>query len=307
MELISDVVTNKVLIDRILKKYASSAEHNYYCFLYNIEPWEEGYIFSVGDDKGILLKYDADSKEWNIFSEILAPEDERIGILVSFLDYAFTKHPLSSSLKKVWCEFGSKTRKELLKYLKNNPYYKVNKICYTLEWPLFDLTVWNGEQMNGKEWKDMRYYWNKYFREHKVEFKTVNQVSKEELKQLVLDWKKQRTTGDRTFYQYYIHAIEHDFFGYDNHRIMVVDGRAVAITAGYNVFDGYYYSSIGVYTRDIDRTGEISNMDDLMQLKQKNYKLVDFGGGEKSLTAFKSKFRPTNSYKTHMFSIVRKK
>jgi hypothetical protein len=163
---------------------------------------------------------------------------------------------------------------------------------------------WGGDLMQGKDWKDIRYYWHKYFRDHKVEFKDAHEVDKTVLKELVLRWKKQRTGKRVTFYKYYLNAIENGFEGFST-RIMIVDGNVAAITAGFKVPNkNYYYSAIGIYSRDIERTGEISNMDDLMQLKKKGYEYVDFGGGEEELTQFKKKFKPDSYYKTYIFSIV---
>jgi hypothetical protein len=86
---------------------------------------------------------------------------------------------------------------------------------------------------------------------------------------------------------------------------MLVDGHVAAITAGFKVPNkNYYYSAIGIYSRDIDRTGEISNLDDLRELKKKGYEYVDFGGGEEELSNFKSKFKPSYTYKTYVFTIV---
>ena len=113
--------------------------------------------------------------------------------LKEFLDYAF-----SNNAKKVWCEFKTDFRKKVINALKDSN-HKVNKINYTLVWPVFDMKQWNGDKMEGKDWKDIRYYWNKFFKEHKVEFVDLKDVTKEELKDLVKKWKESRNNKDKTF------------------------------------------------------------------------------------------------------------
>jgi hypothetical protein len=166
------------------------------------------------------------------------------------------------------------------------------------------MDVWKGDLMQGGEWKDMRYYWNKFFREHKVEFVTADKVSKKDMIKLVYDWKKSRKTGDRAYIDYYIQTIKDGFNGYDVTRIMIVDGIVAAITAGFIVRKRYYYSSIGLYNTTIPRCNDIANMDDLINLKKIGIETVDFGGIEQEHIEFKKKFRPSRYYNTQLFSII---
>ncbi len=305
MEVISDVLIHKELVKKILDKHGCAAEHQFYCYFYNREQGQKDFIFKFEDDSAILAFYEEKNKEWEVFSEIIAPKEKQLDYFSEFLDYVF-----SNGTKKVLVEFEIDFRKALLKKIKEEKKYRACSLRYSLIWPVFDMSKWDGHLMQGKEWKDMRYYWNKFFREHKVEFKTADQVDKNEMKSLVIEWKKQRTSGDRAYCEYYLNAIKNDFEGYDANRIIIVDGKVCAITAGFKVpgtlsDKNYYYSSIGIYNREFDRLGEIANMDDLIELKKKNYSFVDFGGGEKKLTEFKNKFKPTYHYKTHVFSIVK--
>jgi hypothetical protein len=304
MEVLQDVAKHKDIALKIISSNAHEAEHNLYCYLYNVEPGSEDFLFVFEQDMkkyGILARQD--KSEWIVFSGILAPDTKALFFLEEFLDYAFSK-----GAKKVVVEFETGFRKNLIKYLKNTN-YRACAINYTLTWPVFEMKTWNGELMQGKDWKDMRYYWNKFFKNHKVEFKNHTEVSKESLKELIFEWKKTRNGKDKAYENYYLNAVNNDFIGYDNVRIMVVDGKVAALTAGFRVpmkDKNYYYSSIGIVSKEFDRAGEIANMDDLIELKKKGYEFVDFGGGEKALTDFKQKFKPTYFYKTHIFSIVRK-
>src|SRR3989344_2116312 len=289
MDVISDIKQNQDLIERSMEKYGYCAEHYYYCFLYSIEEWEIPYIFRFDDDSLILAKYDKADNDWYVFVGILAPLGRWVGYFKEFLDYCFEK-----GARKVWIELQTYKRKELLAHKLVR--YKINRINYTLVWPVFRMNEWAGDRMEGKDWKDMRYYWNRFFRDHKVEFKEGKDVPKDELKQMIERWKSERGGKDKVYIDYYMNVIDNDFEGYDS-RIMVVDGKICSITAGYKLpHRNYYYSSLGLNIKEFDRVGEIANMDDLITLKKKGIEIVDFGGGEKHLIEFKKKFKPSYYY-----------
>ena len=301
MQVIKDAISNKKIIQEIITRYGTASEHNYYCYLYNIEEYEEPYIVLFEDGTGILAKYDKKGNYYRVFREVFGPREKTGEMVKKFLDniYSADKKP-----KKLWLELEADTRKNVIKYMKNSD-YTVNEVNYTLIWPVFELNKWDGDKMLDGEWKDMRYYWKKFFNEHKVEFKDCKDVNKEEMKSMVRLWKKNRTGTDTAFIDYYIHAIDHDFSGYDVNRIMIVDGKVAAISAGFKFKQGYY-ASIGLFNPEIERCNEIANMDDLINLKKLGFPLVDFGGVEKGPLEFKKKFKPTRYYKTHIFSIVRR-
>jgi len=304
MQIITDVYSDngRKIIERMISKYGCAAEHHYSCYINNItdeDPNATPYIYLVEDDIGILAIYEPKKNDYRVFTELLAPKERKAELLKEFLDHVF----LEKKAAKVWTELETDTRQNVLKILKNSP-YKCNTPTYTLIWPVFDMHAWNGDLMQGGEWKDIRYYWNKFFRDHKVEFVTADKVHKEDMIKLVYDWKKSRKTGDRAYIDYYLQTINDGFNGYDVTRIMLVDGKIGAITAGFSVRKGYYYSSIGLYNTEIPRCNDIANMDDLINLKKLGIEVVDFGGIEQEHLEFKKKFRPSRYYETHMFSIV---
>ncbi len=299
------------LLKSLIDQYGYGAEHHVQCYLNNNHGHDEDWLVTF-DDGAILTRYDAAGEEWSIFAGILAKKERRAALCIEFLNYIFDPvHAASKPVKKVWVEFETEFRKELTTALKSTS-YRANRTAYSLTWPVFDMTQWNGQLMQGKEWKDMRYYWNKFFKEHTVEFKPFDASMTQEMLALIDTWKKQRTTGDKTYTDYYEHTVRNGFVGF-NTRIMIVDGKIGAITAGFTTprnngqSKNYYYSSIGIYDRMIERIGEVANMDDLIELKKQGYELVDFGGGEDTLTTFKKKFHPHTFYDTHIFSIVKKK
>ncbi len=301
MRVITDATTSKALIEGLMKKYGRASENNYFCYVYNIESYESSYTLVFDDGTAVLAKYDRNGNYFRVFRETLGPKEKTGEMVKKFLEHIYS---LPKTPKKLWLELETDTRKIVISELKNSD-YTVNNVNYTLIWPVFEMDKWTGDAMKGGEWKNMRYYWNRFFKEHKVEFRTCKDVDKEEMRSLVRLWKEKRTGGDRAFIDYYIHAIDHDFEGYDINRIMVVDNKVAAISAGFKFKQGYY-ASIGLYNPDIDRCNEIANMDDLINLKKLGVKLVDFGGVEKKALEFKKKFMPTRYYKTHVFSIVKK-
>jgi hypothetical protein len=294
-----NAIDNEKIVKNIISKKGYDAEHNYYNYIYNCDTDEEPLFFKTGNSEGILTFYYEKQSSYRTFSSIMAKKNARLNCLIKFLDYVKSK-----GAKKIEMETDAEFRKEIQKHFRNDKNYKVGSVTMTFTWPVFKMNEWTGDKIEGKKWKDMRYYWHKYFREHRVEFKDANKVDKQILKELVLQWKKQRTGKRVTFYKCYLNAVENNFKGFKT-RIMLVDGHVAAITAGFKVPNkNYYYSAIGIYSRDIDRTGEISNLDDLRELKKKGYEYVDFGGGEEELSNFKSKFKPSYTYKTYVFTIV---
>jgi hypothetical protein len=309
MRILTDAYSDegRLIIGKMLSKHGCAAEHHYSCYINNItdeDPNSTPYIYYLEEenDIGILAIYEPKKNNFRIFTELLAPKERKASLMKEFLDHVYS---LDNTPTKVWAELETDTRQNVLSILKNSQ-YKCNTPAYTLIWPVFDMSAWNGDLMQGGEWKDMRYYWNKFFREHKVEFVTADKVSKEDMIKLVYAWKKSRKTGDRAYIDYYLQTINDGFKGYDVTRIMLVDGVIGAITAGFIVRKGYYYSSIGLYNTEIPRCNDIANMDDLINLKKLGIEVVDFGGIELEHLDFKKKFRPTRYYETHMFSIVLK-
>jgi [ribosomal protein S18]-alanine N-acetyltransferase len=305
MQIITEVSSEfaRAKINEMFSRYGCAAEHIYECYvntIRHVDPNATPCILVADDAMGVLAGYEPKTNEYRLFTEILAPPEKKGEILKQFLDYVYS---LENKPKKIWLELETETRRNVIRALKDTK-YKCNDINYTLIWPVFEMDKWDGDLMQGGDWKDMRYYWNKFFRDYKVEFVTADKVNKDEMKNLVYDWKKNRKTGDIAYIDYYIKAIEHDFKGYDVTRIMIVNGKVAAITAGFETRKGYYYSSIGLYDVNTQRCNDIANMDDLINLKKLGYTTVDFGGIEKKHIDFKKKFRPTRYYKTHIFSIV---
>lgn len=304
--MIYETITPEVeaIITRMCDRWGNAAEHTLHCYTNNITNVAANatpiILHCEDDDTGILASYEPDTNECRVFTEILAPLEDKAGILQLFLD---TIYALKPHTKKVWVETETITRKHILKYIEG---YKINRTNYTLIWPVFDLRTWTGAAMSGGEWKDIRYYWHKFHKEHSVVYKKYSTEYQTQCLELLYKWKRERQVKDKADIGYYENAIKTGFKGYDETRLMIVDGIVRTMTAGFKVRTDYYYSSIGIYDPTIPRCNDIANMDDLINLQQLGYTIVDFGGVEKEHLDFKKKFRPTRYYKTHIYSIERK-
>ena len=111
---LTDTKKHREKIQKAIRKYGHCAEHNYYHYQYYECDKEKNIFFKLGNDKGILSSYDKKNNFWYLFpSGILAPKEERFGILTIFLDYILKK----KKGKKLSVEVNEDFRKEILKPL----------------------------------------------------------------------------------------------------------------------------------------------------------------------------------------------
>jgi hypothetical protein len=291
---------SKRVITDCIEKFGHMPEHHY------------GYLCASEDDSawGIMPRYndfgwlglEYSSNMWEMITEPLAPPEKKVEVVMKVLEHALLKE----KVVKVYVEFTPPFRKKVLQAIKDDGRFHARKPCDTLHWPLFTMAAWD-ETLSGKFWKKLRNCRNKFFKEHKVEFLPYTDFSKEELKQIVVDWGKNRKGRDQANKGLYSNIIEQGFVGFDMVRVLAIDGRACAITGGWKVPNrNAYYSSLGVLNYAVDRLGDIANLDDLLSLKKKGFEIVDFGGGGKNMLEFKKKFGYHKQYKTYIFSIVTK-
>jgi len=166
---------------------------------------------------------------------------------------------------------------------------------------------WDGDTMAGKDWKKLRNIKNKFYKEHRVEVLTHEEVNQEEMDRIIRDWRDKRNAEDFAQSQMYFNVVSERFSGFDEVRILVVDGKPRVLTGGWKVPNSdHYYSALGILDYSIDRLGEIANLDDLTYLKSRGYKIVNFGGSNDDLLNFKNKFKPHSQYRTYVFSIKKK-
>jgi len=182
--------------------------------------------------------------------------------------------------------------KESLKVLLKGTDYIAKKDRYCLTWPVFTLKNFD-EALSGGNWKKIRYFKNKFFKDNQVKVDDVTDSDKDALQALVRNWAKTRTATDRAHYKGYLALIERGFPGFDMVKVIRVDGKPISLFGGWKIPNSNnYYSCLGIYDYEYENIGEVSNVIDLALIKAAGYDEADFGGGEENLTSFKMKFHP---------------
>jgi len=300
MDLIKDIENNSKKIQASITRYGFKPEHSYHYYKDEETPAKKNIFINFGNEMGILAQKSKTS--WHTISEVLAPKEKRIDLLLEFLEYGFKKN----SIKKAEVEFDDDFRAELFSNSVFNETYRT-KHSRTLWWPVFDLKKWDGHKLAGKKWKKMRNIRNSLLKNHKIEFRHPTEFHKAQLKRIVKEWTVSRIGNDRAHPASYYNNIENNFEGFDSATVMVVDGRPCAITAGWKIVNSNnYYSCLGLLNYKYKGIGEVSNLQDLTFLKKQKFHYADFGGSDPPLLEFKKKFRPHKIYKTHQFFIYKK-
>jgi hypothetical protein len=296
MEIIEDVFSNKKEILDCTKKYGSVREHNFYFFYNQQHDYAKVYFFKFNDSGMFSIRYK--SGIWEFIGEVMAPEEKRSEMFNEFLNYVLNK----KKDKKIFTFVPEKFYKEIGIMNPNKYAITSSPIIYTT--PVFNLNSWD-ENLEGSKWKKLRNIKNQFFKLHDVEVIPCRELEKEKLNKVVLDWRKNRHKVERNYYiEMYLNFIKNDFEGCDIARSAVVDGDVCTITAGWKIPNSKnYYSGIGLYNYKHPGLGEIANIDDLAQIKNKKYSYADFGDSSDSLLQFKKKFGPESFYKTFWFHI----
>ena len=303
MKLISDIVKYKDKIKKGIKKYGHFAEHNYDHYFYSETKADKNIFFDFGSGRGVLTRFYQRGNSWSLFPNgVLAPKDERLDLLLETANYILKK----KKGKKFVVEVSEELRKEILEKLQVRKELRACSCNYVLYWPLYNMELWD-PKLRGSRWKKLRNIKNGFLRKNSVKAVDSIKVPKEKLKEIVAKWLVKRQKNDKVGKDYYYKIIENNFKGMDMAKTMYVNGKPCTITAGWGIPNTKnYYSSMGVFDYSSRGLGEIANIDDLSRLKKEGYKYVDFGGSEKALLSFKSKFKPEKIYRTYVFSIVRR-
>jgi hypothetical protein len=300
MEFIEDIDKNRKKIEASIKKHGFTPEHYFHYYKDEQSPSKRNIFAKFNNKMGILAQ--KSKKSWSTISEVLAPENKRTSLFLELLDHVFSKN----SIKNVEVEFNEDSRAELL----NNPLFKKKyrtKHGRTLFWPVFDMKKWDGDKLQGKKWKKMRNMKNRLHRNHKIEFKHPGEFHKTQLKKIVREWVSGRIGNDSADHTSYYNNIDNGFEGFDSVKVMTLDDKPCAITAGWKIVNSNnYYSCLGLLNYKHPGIGEVSNLQDLVSLKKKGFRSVDFGGSDAPLLLFKKKFRPHKIYKTHQFFIYKR-
>ncbi len=305
MELYDDTLAERPRIEQAIRKYGYAAEHNfwwYQYYQYYYKPPQRN-MFAETDHGALLTAYNEHDDEYFVVFDPLAPEEFRIPLLMEYITWVFS----NTSAKKVWFQLERILRPEFLRALHTLPVScRSNRIYYTMESPIYDLREFNPE-LPGGHYKTLRKEIHKFYRNHTVVIRDAKGYEDREGLHAVVDgWKKKRPNHERAMMGVYHQMIDGNFEGTDEARVFVVDGKATGFNAGWTIPNSdRFYGAVGIHDYSIDDLGAMLYLEDLVFLKSRGYREVDMGGGEKSLTAFKNKFRPQSFYRTAIFSIVK--
>lgn len=285
-------------VAKAIRRYGHAPEHNVFWYEYEAHP-DQKPIFVSWFDSSWLMTY-KEENAWYIFSEPLATPEKKVSVLVPFITHALQEE----CIKKVVVELTAETRKSLRQALPAT--LRDVSINYTLTWPIFDIAGFN-LALPGRFFKRLRNTRNKFYRTHRVDVRDARGVPKADLQGIADRWKKMRGATDGAYDHRYRNLIENNFAGTQTARAIFVDGRVVAINAGWPIANrpGHYYAAVGIHDYSVPGLGEIMNLEDLEWIKNAGHQTANFGGGEKALTNFKKQFGPISYYKTFVFSIVR--
>ena len=301
MDVIDDVNGAKKEILECIKKNGFAREHNFWFFCNQQNDYAKAYFFKFDGYGLFAIRYK--SGIWEFIGEVLAPEEKRLRLFWDFLDFVL----LNKKDKKAFTFIPERFYNEINDRIKTSGGYKIvnDPIIYTT--PVFNLKKWD-EGLKGSEWKKLRNIRNQFFKLHDAEIIPCKELEKEKLLEVANQWRKNRPKAEMNYYtDMYLNFVKNGFEGCDIARSVVVDGNPCTITAGWSIPNTKnYYSAIGLYNYSYPGLGEIANIDDLTQIKEKKIEFADFGDSTESLLQFKRKFRPESFYRTYWFHIKRK-
>lgn len=298
MEILEVNEDTKNEVERSIKKFGFTVEHHYPYYNYQQTPYKSNVFFKYDKNMGILAQKTKQNVYYTV-SEVLAPPHLRKEVYLGFLDKVFR-----NGSNKVWSELRTDFRNSLMNDPRFNNSYRTTGLTFSLNWPVFDMKKWDGHNLAGKKWKKMRNLINRVKSSHEVTFGSATDFPQKSLIKILDDWVKLRSADEVIDRQQYVNIIKNDFKGFDHTRVIALDGKPCAITAGWEtVHKDTYYSNLGILNYKCSGLGEFANWDDLACLKKKGYRFVDFGGSDRALMRFKSKFRPDYYYKTHFYYV----
>lgn len=285
------------LVARCIISYGWAAEHNADDFFHSAEPTSESAFFFTPEGFGVLVQLYRD--DWWLFAEPMAPCSMRAPLIKELCRQAFA----NSGIKKVVVELSSSTRLALLRIL--SPEFRAAAIAETLVWPVLNLKTYD-TSYGGHAYKSLRNVRNRFYRQHSVAIRDAREAPKDDLHDIVRKWKTGRHASHRDIVASYHGAIDNCFNGTYSAHIVIVDGTAEALNAGWPIPHSHrYYLATSIHTYAHWGLGEFSFMKELEWLKDENFQAVDLGGSDKKLFAFKKQFGEVTTYRTHRFSIYR--
>ena len=298
-DVVEDTAGSRKEIQKCIDRHGHLPEHNYFYYEYMKADATVNRFLKFGSE-GVLANFDPRVAAWEFITEPLTEPQNKLRVMLEAIAFCF-----SSGAEKVKVELSHDFKKKFLDSLPD--YLRACRDSHVLIWPVFRMAEWDGDELSGNRWKKLRHSKNSLERMGKIDVTPCTEIRQEKLKELVAEWKRSRTPNDRANARYYLRLIDSNFAGMDSTRSVLVDGQPCSITGGWKIPNTPdYYSETGLHNYKYDTLGDYANWDDLVALKKRGFQKVDFGGSDKRLYAFKKKLNPSDSYKTHIFTIVRK-
>jgi hypothetical protein len=298
MQEILDVntVESTKLISEYIQKYGHMPEHKLEYFKNCADEGKAMFLYE--SDFGVLCFETTEGEKKVVFTLVEPLSKNVVDDLVKYIKYAL----FEMKYEKVILETHHEVR---LALTKRQDGFRVLPERYHLDWPIFYMKNFD-ETLSGGKWKKIRYFFNRFFKENKVEISDYKPEYGEAIKTLIHKWAMQRTAGDRTHFKKYLTFVDTDFAGFDMVKIILIDGKPVSIFGGWKIVNSTsYYSCMGIYDYDVPFIGDVSNVLDLTFIKQLGVEKADFGGGEEGLTNYKRKFFPDEFYRTDIYTVLK--
>lgn len=300
MKIYEDTLAEQPRIERAIKQYGYASEHNFWWYQYYQHYYKppQRNIFVETDRGALFTAYNERDNDYFVVFDPMAPAEFRIPILMEYIEWIFK----NTSAEKIWFQLERDFRPAFLRALPKT--CRSNPIYYTMESPIYDLRQFD-TALPGGHYKSLRKEMHKFYREHTIAVEDAKKYTdKESLRAILDNWRKKRPNHERGMTGVYREMIDGNFAGTDEARVMTVDGKAAGFNAGWMIPNSErFYGAVGIHDYSVDDLGAMLYLEDLIHLKDRGYREVDMGGGEKSLTAFKNKFCPQSFYKTVVFSV----
>ncbi|MEM4710692.1 MAG: phosphatidylglycerol lysyltransferase domain-containing protein [Candidatus Woesearchaeota archaeon] len=305
----------KKIIEDTIQKNGCAPEHNYFELLSYETKYSKPIFVYFGDNKGLFAVDYEDV--WQVLSEILAPENERADIFLMFAEYLFKiKSTEDKKIKKIMIECPFRLRKELIKKVKkineNSSEDKaekkivIGKVVEHYYTPIISIKSWDPE-LKGSEFSKLRKTKNRFLRNYNIEIlnrENINNVPKEEIRNMILNWKKNRKAKDRATYEQYISFINNGFNGSEVILLLKINGKVSGLASAYKIpnSDTLYYN-ISLHDYSIPELGDFLTIMFFNELKAKGYDLLNFGSSDDRLLRYKNKFKPISVYDSSLFYV----
>ncbi len=300
MKIINCIEKAESEIKESIIKYGYLPQHHFELFLNYGRESESCVFLDAGGKRGVFAYLNLKTKNWRILTDPISPLGENLKIISQAIDFIFKNY----QPKKIILEDITEELSKKIKVVSKNKFWRALPPTYSLFWPVIDLNNL-GNDLSGRKWKRLRNIRNKFLKENQVIIREVKETDKEDLKNLVTAWKKQRKGLDREHLSQYLKFIDCSFKGLDLIRVTETNGRISCISGGWSIPNSKnYYSFFGLHDYYVKNIGEVSYIDELLEAKKRGFEKVDLGGSEKNLIQFKIKFHPDFLYKTDTFSVV---